>query len=112
MELEVRAIADWLIDGARSSAPPTDLLAVLCGRLTEAGIPLWRTGLFVRTLHPDIFGRNFIWKPGEAVTVGSVDFHILDSPEFNASPLSIVFREHRQIRCRVDDPESKRFPFL
>jgi adenylate cyclase len=112
MEVEVRAIADWLIDGARSMSVPTDLLAHLCERLTAAGIPLWRTGLFVRTLHPDIFGRNFIWKPGEAVTIGSVDFHILDSPEFNASPLAIVFREIREVRCRIDDPESQKYPFI
>jgi adenylate cyclase len=112
MEIEVSAIADWLIDGARSTPVATDMLANLCERLTAAGIPLWRTGMFIRTLHPDIYGRNFIWKPGEEVTVGSVDFNIQESPEFNASPLSIVFREHRQIRCRVDDPESKRFPFL
>jgi adenylate cyclase len=112
MEIEVRAIADWLTDGARSSSVATDLLAHLCERLTAAGIPLWRTGLFVRTLHPDIFGRNFIWKPGEAVTVGSVDFHILDSPEFNASPLAIVFREIQVVRCRIDDPESQKYPFI
>jgi adenylate cyclase len=112
MEIKVRAIADWLIDGARSLSAPTDLLAELCERLTAAGIPLWRTGLFVRTLHPDIFGRNFIWKPGEAVTIGSVDFHILDSPEFNASPLAIVFRETKEVRCRVDDPESQKYPFI
>jgi adenylate cyclase len=112
MEMEVRAIADWLIDGARSSSVATDLLADLCGRLTSAGIPLWRTGLFVRTLHPDIFGRNFIWKPGEAVTIGQVDFDIQDSPEFNASPLAIVFRETREVRCRVDDPESQKYPFI
>src|SRR5580698_6121775 len=105
MELEVRAIADWLIDGARSMSVPTDLLAHLCERLTAAGIPLWRTGLFIRTLHPDILGRNFIWKPGEAVTIGQVDFGILDSPEFNASPLAIVFREIQVVRCRTDDPE-------
>jgi adenylate cyclase len=112
MEMEVRAIADWLIDGARSMSVATDLLAHLCERLTAAGIPLWRTGLFVRTLHPDIFGRNFIWKPGEAVTIGSVDFHILDSPEFNASPLAIVFREIREVRCRTNDPESQKYPFI
>jgi adenylate cyclase len=112
MEMEVSAIADWLIDGARSSPLAPDILSELCERLTAAGIPLWRTGLFVRTLHPDVFGRNFIWKPGEAVTIGSVDFHIQDSPEFNSSPLAIVFRETQEIRCRVDDPESQKYPFI
>jgi adenylate cyclase len=112
MEAEVRNIADWLIDGARSSPVPTEMMSDLCERLIAAGIPLWRVGLFIRTLHPDIFGRNFVWKPGEAVVVGSVDFDIQKSPEFNASPLAIVFREGTEFRCLVDDPESSRYPFL
>jgi adenylate cyclase len=88
------------------------MMSELCERLIAAGIPLWRVGFFIRTLHPDIYGRNFIWKPGEPVSVGTVDFDILASPEFNASPLAIVFREARLVRCRVDDSESKQFPFL
>jgi adenylate cyclase len=112
MSIEVRKIADWLIDGARSSPVGTDMMSELCERLIAAGIPLWRVGFFIRTLHPDIYGRNFIWKPGEPVSVGTVDFDILASPEFNASPLAIVFREARVVRSRVDDPESKQFPFL
>ena len=88
------------------------MLSDLCERLIAAGLPLWRVGLFVRTLHPDIFGRNFIWRPGAEVTIGTADFEILDSPEFINSPLAIVFREGQEVSCRIDDPQSKRFPFL
>jgi adenylate cyclase len=112
LELEVRKITDWLIDGARSSPVASNMVSDLCERLVAAGIPLWRVGFFVRTLHPDIFGRNFIWKPGEPVTVGTVDFDIRQSPEFISSPLAIVFREGREVRCRPSDPDSGRFPFL
>jgi len=63
-------------------------------------------------LHPDIFGRNFIWRPGAEVDVGTVDFDVLDSPEFQNSPLAIVFRKGIEVRGRLDDPQSKRFPIL
>ncbi|MGY3616839.1 adenylate/guanylate cyclase domain-containing protein [Bradyrhizobium sp. USDA 10063] len=112
MQIDIRGIADWLIDGARSTPVVTDMISELCGRLVAAGIPLWRVGFFIRTLHPEIYGRNFIWKPGEAVVVGSVDFDIQQTPEFIASPLAIVFGERKEVRCRIDDPESRRFPFL
>jgi adenylate cyclase len=112
MEIDVKEIADWLIDGARSTPAVTDMISELNQRLTTAGIPVWRVGLFIRTLHPEIFGRNFIWKPGEAVAVGSVDFDIQETPRFNASPLAIVYRESKEVRCRIDDPASRRFPFL
>jgi adenylate cyclase len=88
------------------------MMAETCERLVAAGVPLWRVGVFVRTLHPDIYGRNFIWKPGAEVEIGSVDFGIQDAPEFRSSPLAIVFREGIEVRARPDDPESKRFPFI
>jgi adenylate cyclase len=105
---ELQKLTDWLIDGARSAGPL--LMAQTCERLVQAGLPLWRVGVFVRTLHPDIFGRNFIWHPGTEVVVGSVDFDIQNSPEFRSSPLAIVFSEGREVRHRLDDPEGKRFP--
>jgi adenylate cyclase len=109
---DIQKIVTWLIDGARSAASPSDMMAETCNRLVEAGLPLSRVGVFVRTLHPDIFGRNFVWKPGAEVEVGTVDFHILDSPGFQQSPLNIVFQQGIEVRGRIDDPDSKRFPFL
>lgn len=109
---ELQKVTDWLIDGARSAASPTDMMAQTCERLVQAGIPLWRVGVFVRTLHPDIYGRNFIWRPGAGVELGTVDFDILNAPEFKASALSIAFTQGIEVRARMDDPESRRFPII
>jgi hypothetical protein len=59
---EIRAIVDWLIDGARSAPLPQDVLSQLCKRIVACGIPLWRVAVFVNTLHPQIIGRRFIWR--------------------------------------------------
>jgi adenylate cyclase len=109
---ELQKITDWLIDGARPAARPTEVMAAICERLVRAGLPLWRVGIFTRTLHPDIFGRNFIWRLGAEVEIGTVDFDILDAPEFKASPLSVVFTQGMEVRAKVDDPASKRFPII
>jgi len=109
---EMQKITDWLIDGARSAASPSRMMSETCERLVAAGLPLWRVGVFVRTLHPDIYGRNFIWRPGAEVEIGSVDFNIVDAPEFKASPISIVFAQGTEVRARVGDPESARFPII
>jgi adenylate cyclase len=71
---DVQNLTDWLIDGARSAASSTHMFAETCERIVAAGLPLWRVGLFIRTLHPEIYGRNFIWKPGAEVEMGTVDF--------------------------------------
>jgi adenylate cyclase len=109
---ELQKIIDWLIDGARSSSSPTRMMTEICERLVEAGLPLWRVGVFVQTLHPDIFGRNFIWRQGTEAVMGTAGFDVRDTPEFANNPLAIVFGEGREVRCRLDDPASKRFPFL
>jgi adenylate cyclase len=109
---ELQKLTDWLIDGGRSAASPTNFMAETCERMVAAGLPLWRVGVFVRTLHPDIYGRNFIWKPGAEVELGTVDYKILESPDFHTSPLIIVFQQGLEVRARVDDPASKRFPII
>jgi adenylate cyclase len=109
---EMQKLTDWLIDGGRSAASPTSFMAETCERMVAAGLPLWRVGIFVRTLHPDIYGRNFIWKPGAEVEIGTVDYQILESPDFHTSPLIIVFQQGLEVRARIDDPASKRFPIV
>jgi adenylate cyclase len=108
----LQRVVNWLIDGARSSGTPADMIAEVCERLVEAGLPLWRFGIFIRTLHPEIFGRNFIWRQGQAVEIGTVDFEILATPEFAQSPLRIVFEQGLEVRGRIDDPDSARFPII
>ena len=109
---EIQELTDWLIDGARSAMNPSRMMSETCERMVAAGLPLWRVGVFVRTLHPDVYGRNFIWKPGAEVEVGSVDFKILDSPDFHSSPLIIVFQQGLEVRARMDDPSSNRYPIV
>jgi adenylate cyclase len=109
---DLQKVTDWLIDGARSASSPTQIMGQTCERLVQAGLPLWRVGVFVRTLHPDIFGHSFVWRPGAEVVVNSADFDIQDSPEFRNSPLAILYDKGQEVRYRLDDPASKRFPFF
>ncbi len=103
---------DWLTDGARSAPTPVALMAQTCERMVEAGLPLWRAAAFVRTLHPDLYGRSFVWRPGAEVAVNTADFDIEETPEFKRSPVAFVYNTGKELRCRPDDPESARFPFL
>jgi adenylate cyclase len=109
---ELQKLTEWLIDGARSATSPSRMMSETCEGLVAAGLPLWRVGVFVRTLHPDIFGRNFIWRPDAEVELGTVDFNILQAPEFQASPLAIVFRQGIEVRARVGDPDRRRFAIV
>src|SRR5215468_3473603 len=113
MAVDLTNVREWLIDGGRSTSSASgQMIESLCEQLVAAGIPLFRVAFYIRTLHPDIFGRNFIWKPDEPIQIGTADHSITETPQFHASPISIVARDGREIRARISDPESARWPIV
>jgi len=102
---QIRAVVDWLIDGARSAPQPQQVLAELCDRLVACGIPLWRVAVFVRTLHPNVMGRRFIWRPGAAVETSEAPFELLETAEFRDNPIARVYETSRAIRRKLTDPD-------
>ena len=112
-EPDIRAIADWLIDGARSAPLPQEVLSQLCERLVACGIPLWRVAVFVNTLHPQIIGRRFVWRPGAEVEIAEGQFGLFDTAEFRENPVARVYATKTAIRRRLADPDCVMdFPIL
>ena len=109
---ELENIRTWLIDGARSAPQASMLMAQLADRLIAAGLPLSRAGVFVQTLHPEVFGRNFVWRPSTGVVAGSAKYGVQDSDEFRNSPLRLLYEGGQELRFRLDDPASRAFPFF
>jgi adenylate cyclase len=103
---------DWLMDGARSTRTPTALLQETCERIVGSGVPLSRGAAFVQSLHPDVFGRAFVWRPGAEVVVSEAGFDLPESSRFTQSPLAILYASGHEVRYRLNDPESLRFPLF
>ena len=104
-ELNIQPVIDWLMDGARPSRLPQDVLRETCRRTVAAGLPLHRVGVFVRTLHPNVLGRAFIWQADKGrVEMTEADHMLLESDTFLKSPVRVVFNEHVEVRRRLADP--------
>ena len=108
----IAAIAEWLSDGARSAPRAEDMLAELCTRLAGGGIALWRVAVFVRTLHPQVMGRRFLWRPDSGVTVSEAPFEIMETAEFRDSPVSYVYDSGIALRRRLESDGAVDFPIL
>ena len=102
---QAKPIADWLIDGARSAADTEDVLGELCDRLLRCGMPMWRVGLFLLTLHPHIMGQRFLWKEGAAVDVNSAPFKAFQTQDFRNSPVRRVIDSGIAVRRRLGDKD-------
>jgi adenylate cyclase len=101
---DTKSVVDWLADGARSSMTSDGVLAELCDRLVQCGIPLWRVAVFVNTLHPEIMGRRFIWQMGAAVKTDEGSFAIMDTEEYRTGPFYTVITTGQSLRRRLADP--------
>ena len=109
----IEGVVTWLVEGARSAPLPQDILDQLCVRLVECGLPLHRVAVFVRTLHPNVMGRRFVWRPGAPVEVTAAPFSILDSDSFRLGPIPKVVRDAAPLRRRIADPDGPDdFPVL
>jgi adenylate cyclase len=99
---QVAAVIDWIVDGARSATQPQDIVRQLCERLLDCGLPLLRAGVFVRTLHPIVAGRGYIWQRGVAA-IQRIDavYDDLQSDQYLRNPLYPVFNGSGEIRRRL-----------
>ena len=108
----VQSVIDWLINGARSATRVDQFVTQTCERLVECGMPLWRVGVFVRTLHPNMLGRNFVWRKGEGVAMGAMAHGEQEADYFLSSPLAIVFEQGQDVRKRLLDDGAGNVPFF
>src|SRR5471030_2431643 len=101
----MKSVVDWLIDGARSAVSPQDVMTELCERLTAGGLPLWRAVIFVRTLHPQVVGRRFAWRPDTGTVISEAPFELLDRDAFRNSPMAHVGESGLALRRRLVDAD-------
>lgn len=99
--IDVNAICQWLVDGAPGATSPASVVGRMSEELVAAGVPVERTGAFIRTLHPYIMGRSFMWETGKAVQVYEASHAILNSPEFLQSPVAAVMATGQTYRRRL-----------
>ena len=92
---DIRFVVDWLTDGARSGALSEDVLAEMCQRMVETGVPLWRVAVIVNTLHPDVIGRALIWQVDTGVKITAATYDFLETDEYRSSPV-VAVRDSRQ----------------
>jgi len=99
---DLQAVTDWLTNGARSAASMEDLVAAFCEQVLSNGIPIWRVGFFIFTLHPQITGRRFLWTPA-GVHVSDGSFEGFQTEEFRDSIITYVIYNGVSLRRKLED---------
>ena len=89
------------------------MLDQLCEQLVASGVPLFRVAVFVRTLHPNLMGRRFLWLAGSGTKVSEGSFAMMQDEDFRASPVAYVYATGAGVRRRLADADCPLdFPIL
>ena len=82
-------------------------LKKLCEDLCARGVPLWRVGMFVRTLHPDYFGHAWVWRQGADVVAQQGRHSFRTTDNYLNSPILLLYKTGQPIRQRLTKPPDK-----
>jgi adenylate cyclase len=104
--VDVERTFDWLVQGAPGARTPGDVVSRVATDLVEQGVPIERIEAFVRTLHPHIAGRTFLWTLDGGIVVTEKSYAFLHSPSFARSAAAEACRTGQRVRCRRADPAS------
>ena len=105
---------EWLQHEGRFSPDLAILIRGLSRHLKRSGIPLDRTNMVIRTLHPTVAGGAYLWRADtDAAEVRDLDHDSLSNAAYLNSPIKQIFDGAPAIRRRLADPDCPRdFPIL
>lgn len=95
----------WMCGGALPSGDGPTIIAEICERLVDLGVPIDRFALFIFTIHPTIKGRRLTWAAEEGVKIVEAGLDLLDTDEFNNNPLPVVARSQKSMRLNLSSPD-------
>ena len=80
-------LADWLIARALVESKVEEIVEGCAQRLLAAGVPVWRTYVSFRTLHPLFASHTLIWRRGQTIdTMQKLHGDAFSSKEWLESP--------------------------
>ncbi len=101
------ATVDWLLKEGRLLATVDDVTHQLGQRLLDAGAPLWRLRLSMRTLHPLVAASTSIWERDEKFIPPVQTSHGVElRSEYIGSPFQAIGNTRSSFRRRLEAPLS------
>ena len=105
---------DWLMDEAWKAKTTNEFVASMIDAFVQAGVPMSRFRLFLRTLNPQLFATMFTWQRGvEGIKEFKTSHEAMEEPRFADSPIVYILNGEGGVRRNLegDDPKLD-FPVL
>ena len=105
---EENPFVDWVVNRAWKTSSSEVLLENLVHCLVEAGMPVSRLRVLIRTLHPQLFAMAYSWRDDtDEVTVGRAPHAMIASEQYQESPFAAIINGEGGVRRRLEGSDSK-----
>ncbi len=105
---QVEPVINWLLSEGRLVSSIEEFTRNLGSALHNAGAPLSRMRLSMRTLHPLVAASTTAWSKDEAFIKPIESTHGIEQrPSFLGSPFSIIIETESAYRKRLEEPLHK-----
>lgn len=108
------SMVDWLQNEGRFITSVHELITALNQQMVGCGMPLYRTMVILRTLHPLFISEGYSWNAdSNKVEMFEAGHEMLSNESYLASPVRLIFEGSPGIRRRLADADCPRdFPIL
>lgn len=108
----VARVAQWLIHDGRFARDNRELFEKFCALVVESGVPLARSWLHLRTLHPEFAGVSRVWRRGTALEERILEFGFEKTPVYLNSPVRQTVERRELMSWRLGPGTALPFPVL
>ena len=99
---------DWLVREAWKTSSSETLVERLVQCLIEAGMPVSRLRILIRTLHPQLFAMAYSWhEDADEVMVWRAPHAMALSERYQESPFAAIVKGEGGVRRRLEGPAPK-----
>ncbi len=105
-------ITGWLESEARFFDTNQEVFERFCVKLSELGVPLDRSWLHLRTLHPEYAGMTRLWRRESGVEARYLDHGFEGTSTYLGSPIRYAVEQRKTGRWRLNTGRALPFPVL
>ncbi|HTZ79486.1 MAG TPA: adenylate/guanylate cyclase domain-containing protein [Stellaceae bacterium] len=103
--LRAGPVIEWLVRAAREVTDVVGFLATICEHIVAAGIPLERSSIHMRLLHPEIRGYTLLWRHGRGAEITPRYHGVENLPTYTNSPIYWIYGGAERFRRRLESPD-------
>lgn len=97
-------ISAWMCSSENRVAS-TALFDGIIDRLIAAEIPICRASTSLMTMHPEVYGKQLLWRRGGKTQGILRSYSMIQSSLYLDNPVATVRRERKKIRIRLEQPD-------